>query len=109
MEGNHTKDGLLTCSQLEHLLVDMSDGSIDRAQLSAIMERFDSDRDGALNFDDFLQAFVTSPLMKVTHISDELKTTGQETRHRLAEATLRLQAEDWVQIRGCKARSVISH
>lgn len=103
---NKSADGLLTMDQLEMLLLDMCDGMIESTQMSFIMDKFDENRDGFLHFDEFITAFANTPLMKVAHIGDDIKSKGQETRNELAEAGMRLQPEDWVQMMGCRTKSL---
>ena len=66
------------------------------------MHKFDKDNDDMLHFGEFIEAFVHSPLMKVTHLKDELNESGSNARAKVQK----LDAGDWVQITGAKASSL---
>merc|ERR1719460_83568 len=105
-QANHTRSGFLSLDELEGLLAGMCDGTIGSDQLNFIMDKFDHNKDGKLHFDEFINAFVSTPLMKVAHLHEDLQNKAGGAREQIEEAGIRLQPEDWVQIMGCKVTTV---
>lgn len=108
-KANHSKSGQLSLDELNTLLAEMCDGALEDSQLSFIMDKFDVDRDGMLQFDEFARAFVTTPLMRVAHLKDEVGDKASDAKGRLREHGMKLEPDDWVVFMGCKVDSVRSY
>jgi hypothetical protein len=105
VDANKSGTGRLTMDELQMLLVDMCDGIIEQNQLDFIMEKFDNDKDGSLRMEEFVVAFMHTPLMRAGHLGMKAQKT-EDAKSNIAEHGLRLQSEDWIEIMGCKASSV---
>lgn len=101
------ENGKVSANELYVLMEEACGMKFTGQEITQILEKFDKDQDGDLNFEEFLGLYCETPLYRVTDLDNHISRVGQEIRQQMEGE--RLSPDERAQEIGVSSKAVTGY